>query len=166
MLGDGARLLTLAGPGGSGKTRLAIEAAATLVPRFRSGVFWVGLATLRDPSLVLDSISRTLGASDGLAEHVGEREMLLLLDNLEQVADSAPELATLVEACPHLRLLVTSREFLRVRGEVGYPVPPLAAPEAAELFCERSGLEPGPVIEKLCARTSAPWSGWRPRPRS
>jgi predicted ATPase len=152
MLSDGARLLTLSGPGGSGKTRLAIEAAATLVPAFRNGVFWVGLSTLRDPDLVLDEVASILGASDGLAQHVGGRQMLLLLDNLEQVVDCAPGLATLVETCPNLRLLITSRELLRVRGEVDYPVPPLAAPEAVELFCERSGLAPDAVIAELCAR--------------
>ena len=67
----GARLLTLTGPGGSGKTRLAIEAAATLVPEYKAGVFWVGLAALRDPSLVSETIGQTLGAKDGLAEHIG-----------------------------------------------------------------------------------------------
>src|ERR671923_1353062 len=101
LLGDGARLLTLTGPGGSGKTRLGIEAAAELVPQFRNGVFWVGLAALRDPALVLDTVAQTVGAKDGLAEHIGEREMLLLLDNLEQVIGTAPELASLVETCPN-----------------------------------------------------------------
>ncbi len=127
LLQDGARLVTLSGPGGSGKTRLAIESAAELVPEFRNGVFWVGLAALRDPTLVAETVAQTLGAKDGLAEHIGERELLLLLDNFEQVVEAAPELASLLESCPNLRLLVTSRELLRVRGEVEYPVPPLAA---------------------------------------
>ena len=70
LLQDGARLLTLTGPGGSGKTRLAIEAAAELVPEFKAGVFWVGLAPLRDPTLVTDTIAQTLGAKDSLAEHI------------------------------------------------------------------------------------------------
>src|SRR5450759_4390778 len=83
LLQDGARLLTLTGPGGSGKTRLSIEAAADLVPEFKAGVFWVGLAALRDPALVTATIAQTLGAKDGLADHIGEREMLLLVDNLE-----------------------------------------------------------------------------------
>src|SRR5215213_3942617 len=149
---DGARLVTLSGPGGSGKTRLAIEAAAELVPEFRNGVFWVGLAPLRDPALVTDTVAQTLGARDGLAQHIGERELLLLLDNVEQVVDAAPELATLVESCPNLRLLVTSRELLRVRGEVGYPVAPLAAQEAVELFCARSRLVADDAIAELCRR--------------
>jgi len=150
LLQDGARLLTLTGPGGSGKTRLAIEAAAELVPQFKAGVFWVGLATLRDPGLVADTIAQTLGAKDSLEEHVGERELLLLLDNLEQVVDAAPTLAALVEACPNLRLLVTSRELLRVRGEVEYPVLPLADPDAAELFAMRAGIEPDAAVHELC----------------
>ena len=121
-LRDGARLLTLTGPGGSGKTRLALEAATELVPAYKAGVFWVGLAALREPSLVTDTIAQTLGARDGLAEHIGDREMLLLLDNLEQVIEAAPELSGLVQSCPNLALLVTSRELLRVQGEVEYAV--------------------------------------------
>jgi len=150
LLRDGARLLTLTGPGGSGKTRLAIEAASELVPGFKAGVFWVGLAPLRDPALVTEEIGQTLGATGGLAEHISEREMLLLLDNLEQVIESAPELVSLVEACPNLRLLVTSRELLRVGGELEYPVSPLAEPEAVDLFCARAGAEPDEPIHELC----------------
>ncbi len=152
LLQDGARLLTLTGPGGSGKTRLALEAAAELVPEFKAGVFWVGLATLRDPALVTETLAQTLGAKDGLAEHIAERELLLLLDNLEQVVEAAPELAELVESCPNLRLLVTSRELLRVRGEVEYAVPPLAEPKAVELFCERAQTEPDETIADVCRR--------------
>ena len=150
LLQDGARLLTLTGPGGSGKTRLGIEAAATLVPEFKAGVFWVGLAPLRDPALVSETIGQTLGAKDGLAGHIGEREMLLLVDNLEQVIAAAPDLAGLVESCPNLRLLVTSRERLRVRGEVEYAVLPLADPEAVDLFCARAQTEPDDPIRHLC----------------
>lgn len=151
LLADGARLVTLAGPGGSGKTRLAIEAAAELVGRFRHGVFWIGLATFRDPALVVHTVAQSLGAQGDLAAHVGDKDTLLRLDNLEQVIGAAPDLADLVEACPNLRLLVTSRELLRVCGEVEYQVLPLAAPEGIALFCERSGLVPGPV-EELCGR--------------
>ena len=152
LLQDGARLVTLTGPGGSGKTRLALEAASTLVPEYTAGVFWVGLAPLRDPALVTASIAQTLGAQDGLKAHVGERELLLLLDNLEQVVEAAPELASLVEACPNLKLLCTSRELLRVRGEVEYPVLPLTEPEAVSLFCARARLEPTDEINVLCRR--------------
>ena len=152
LLRDGARLLTLTGPGGSGKTRLAIEAASELVPEYKAGVFWVGLAALRDPALVTETVAQTLGAKDGLAEHISERELLLLLDNFEQVVEAAPTLPSLLSSCPGLRLLVTSRELLRVQGEVEYPVPPLAEPEAVELFCTRSRLAPDATIGELCRR--------------
>ncbi len=152
LLREGARFVTLSGPGGSGKTRLAIEAAAELVPDFKNGVFWVGLTSLRDPALVTDTIAQTLGAKDGLAEHVAERELLLLLDNMEQLVDAAPELSQVLSACPNLRLLVTSRELLRIQGEREYPVPPLASREAVELFSTRSQLEPNETIAELCRR--------------
>jgi predicted ATPase len=152
QLQGGARLLTLTGPGGSGKTRLALEAAATLVPSYKAGVFWVGLAPLRDAALVTETISQTIGSTNGLAEHIGDRELLLLIDNLEQVIDAAPELAALLPACPNLTLLCTSRELLRVQGEVEYEVPPLSSGEAVSLFCERSRLEPSKEIAELCAR--------------
>src|SRR6266851_7299934 len=103
-LRDGARLLTLTGPGGSGKTRLAIEAAAELVPEFKAGVFWVGLSARRDPALVTATIAQTLGAKREIADHIGERDLLLLLDNFEQVVEAAPQIAALVEACPNLKL--------------------------------------------------------------
>jgi predicted ATPase/class 3 adenylate cyclase len=147
-----ARLVTLAGPGGTGKTRLALEAAGELVSDFGAGVFWVGLAPVRDPALVLDTIARTLGATQELAAHIGDKQLLLVLDNLEQVVESAVELAALLRACPNLRLLVTSRELLRVDGEVVYPVPALAEPEAVELFCARARTEPDEAIVELCGR--------------
>jgi predicted ATPase/class 3 adenylate cyclase len=147
-----ARLVTLTGPGGTGKTRLALEAASALVSEYKAGVFWVGLASLRDPALVSETILQTLGAKDGLPEHIAERELLLLLDNLEQVIEAASELSQLLEACPNLTLLVTSRELLRISGEVEYPVPPLAEPEAVSLFGARSQLDPTDEISELCAR--------------
>ena len=147
-----ARLVTLTGPGGSGKTRLAIEAAAELVPETRAGVFWVGLATVRNPALVMGAVAQAIGAKDDLAGSIGERDLLLLLDNFEQVVDAAPEVAELVEACPNLRLLVTSRELLRVRGELEYAVLPLAEREAVELFCTRAAVAGGEAVEELCRR--------------
>jgi len=152
LLGGASRLLTLTGPGGSGKTRLGIEAAAEALPLFKAGVFWIGLASVEDPALVTDTIANTIGAKDGLSEHVGEREMLLLLDNFEQVIEAARELSSLLAACPNLKVMVTSRELLRLRGEVEYPVPPLAGPEAVDLFRARSGVEADGTVTELCRR--------------
>ena len=154
-IAGGARLVTLTGPGGSGKTRLAIEAAGALVPDYEAGVFWVGLGSLRDPGLVTETIARALGAKNGLADHIGERELLVLLDNLEQVVAAAGELSKLLSSCPNLTLLATSRELLRVQGEVEFAVPPLAEPEAVALFCERAQLEPSEEIRELCVRLDA-----------
>jgi predicted ATPase len=100
--------------------------------------------------LVTETIAQTLGAKDGLAQHVGELKLLLLLDNLEQVVALAPELAALVESCPNLALLGTSRELLRVRGEREYPVPQLAEREAVKLFCTRAQTEPDATVHELC----------------
>ncbi len=149
---EGARLVTLAGPGGTGKTRLAIEAAGELVSDFKAGVFWIGLGPVRDPALVVDTIAQTLGAKQELAAHIGDKQLLLVLDNLEQVVESAAELAALLRACRNLRLLVTSRELLRVDGEVVYPVPALAEPEAAELFCVRARIDGDDAVVELCDR--------------
>jgi predicted ATPase/class 3 adenylate cyclase len=151
-LDGGARLITLTGPGGTGKTRLALEVASSRVGEYKAGVFWIGLSAIRDPAVVTEAIAQTLGAKDGLAEHIGERQMLLLLDNLEQVIEAAPALSLLVNACPNLSLLVTSRELLRVQGEVEYAVPPLDEWEAIAVFCDRAQVEPSAEIEEICRR--------------
>lgn len=150
LLRGGGRLVTLTGPGGSGKTRLAIEAAADVVGGFPDGVFWVGLASQGETALVVETIGRTLGARNGLAEQIGDRSLLLLLDNFEHVIDAAVELSALLSACRNLRLLVTSRELLRLDGEVEYQVPPLAQAEAEELFSVRSRLPRNEEIADLC----------------
>ena len=144
--------MTFTGAGGSGKTRLAIEVASELVPDFRNAIVWIPLATLTDAALLPETISQALGASRALAEHVGRRELLLLLDNFEQVVGAAPELSSLLSACPNLHLLVSSRELLRVQGEVEFAVPPLAEPEAVELFCARASFEPSDEVAELCRR--------------
>src|SRR4030095_12794370 len=97
-------------------------------------------------------IARALGARTCLAEHIGERELLLLIDNFEQVIEASPDVAALLAACPHLSLLVTSRALLRVQGAVGCRVPPLAGAEAVALFCARASLEPSDEIAELCGR--------------
>jgi predicted ATPase/class 3 adenylate cyclase len=150
--GESERLVTLAGPGGTGKTRLAIEAAGELVSDFNAGVFWVGLSSVRDPALVVDTIAQTLGAKQDLSAHIGDKQLLLVLDNLEHVIDSAVEVAAVLRACPNLRVLATSREVLRVAGEAVYPVPALAEAEAVQLFCARARIEPEEAVVELCGR--------------
>jgi predicted ATPase/class 3 adenylate cyclase len=132
------RLLTLTGPGGSGKTRLALQAAAEASERYPGGVFWVPLAPLRDPELVLETARQAVGASDGLAEQIGDTAMLLLFDNFEQVTQAAADLTGLLAACPRLDLLVTSREPLHVTGEQEYPVLSLAPEEGVDFFLARA----------------------------
>ncbi len=129
------RLVTLTGPGGVGKTRLAIEAARQIADEFRDGVCFVGLAALRDPNLVVATIARTLGVEERggsfakpLQVALRDREMLLLLDNMEQVIAAAPEVAALLEGAPQLTVLATIRESLRVRGERVVTTLPLTLP--------------------------------------
>jgi predicted ATPase/class 3 adenylate cyclase len=153
LIRAGTRLVTLTGPGGSGKTRLSLEAASELIRDFVGGVFWVGLVPVRDPSLVGQAIAQSLGASVEPAAHIGDRELLLVVDNFEHVIESAPELGRLLQACPNLAVLVSSREVLRVTGEVEYPVLPLANDEAVELFRARARVaEPTEDIAELCSR--------------
>src|SRR5205085_780305 len=128
------RLLTLSGPGGTGKTRLALQAAAEVAEGFPDGIYWVPLASLRDPSLVLDVAARALGATDGLAERIADKSLLLLFDNFEHLIEAAPELSNVLAACPNAQLIVTSRELLRLPGEQAYPVPPLEPEDGEELF--------------------------------
>jgi predicted ATPase/class 3 adenylate cyclase len=138
---SGVRLLTLTGPGGTGKTRLALQAAADLVERFDGGVFLVSLAPISDPELVVATIARTLGVReqpgdaplDTLARALAGRELLLVLDNFEQVAAAAVMLAELLAAAPSLTVLVTSRVPLSVSAERVFGVPPLSVPDTAQL---------------------------------
>jgi predicted ATPase len=154
---DDLRLLTLLGPGGTGKTRLALQAAAEAAERYPDGVFWVPLAPLRDPALVLDAASRAVGASDGLAEHIADKRLLLLLDNFEHLIAAAFELAPLLQSCPNLSLVVTSRELLQLAGEQSYPVPPLEPDDSIRLFLARAqavkpSFEPDEAVPALCER--------------
>ena len=96
----GARLMTLTGPGGTGKTRLALEVARSIQSVYEGGAYWVDLSPLRDPTLVLDAIGQSLGATDGVSASIGERHVLLVIDNLEQVIEAAPELASLLFGLP------------------------------------------------------------------
>ena len=133
-----ARLVTLTGPGGIGKTRLAQEAARASSARFPDGVAFVDLAPLRDPSFVLPTIARALGVDETgdpavhelVVATVGERRLLLVLDNFEHLTAAASDLAAILEACSGLTVLATSRVRLRLRREQEYPVLPLALPRA------------------------------------
>jgi predicted ATPase/class 3 adenylate cyclase len=153
------RLVTLTGTGGSGKTRLALQAAAELADAFADGVWFVSLASLRDPELVLPTITRTLGVDEPqmLAEHLRAKEILLLLDNFERLLDAGLQVARLLSDAPRLRVLITSRAILRLSAEHAYPVPPLASDEASALFIERAravlpSFEPDENVPRVCER--------------
>ena len=176
-------LITLTGPGGTGKTRLAVELALDLRDRFADGAFLVALAPVTDPDFVPSAIAQTLGVRetgmrsllDSLADYLREKHLLLLLDNFEHVVAAAPIIASLLETCPHLKIVATSRTPLRVRAERELPIPPLALPvpggaedtgrlsqyAAVELFIQRARdvkpdfqvtNETAPAIAEVCYR--------------
>jgi predicted ATPase len=140
LIDDKTRLLTLTGPGGTGKTRLALQAAAEQIDRFDDGLFFVSLAPERDPNGVFSAIARAIGLEgfgdapplEALKTGLAGKRMLLLLDNFEQVTDAAPGLAELLAACAGVTAMVTSREALHVRGEQLFAVPPLSLPPSTE----------------------------------
>ena len=157
LLRNGARAVTVVGPGGTGKTRLALQAAAELVEEFPGGVFWVSLGGLTDPELVIPAIGNVLDTQGDVAEHIGTRKLLLLLDNFEQLLDAAPAVADLLRRAPGLTLLVTSRSPLRIEGEREYPLDPLAEDEAVEFFLGRAAalgrtLKPDETVHAICRR--------------
>lgn len=133
-----ARLVTLTGPGGTGKTRLAIAACHKVAHEFPDGVVFIPLAAVRDPGLTIPTIAAALGVREAgdepilttLARVIGERRMLLALDNLEQVIDAAADISALLVACPTLHVVATSRSPLDISGEREYLVLPLSIPEA------------------------------------
>jgi predicted ATPase/DNA-binding SARP family transcriptional activator len=145
-LRNNTRVLTLTGPGGSGKTRLAIEAANILASELTDGAFFVALDAIRDPGLLLPAIAQAVAVRESserplpesLAERLSGRHALLLIDNFEQLAEAAPVLSQVLEAAPGLTFLVTSRAALRVSGEQEYPVDPLDPEDAVALFVERA----------------------------
>lgn len=183
LLRDDVGLVTLTGPGGSGKTRLALAAAARVAEQFADGAAFVPLAPVGDPSLVVHAICESLSVRESggrplierLKEYLSDRELLLVLDNLEHLLPSAPRISELLAACPRLKVLVTSRAVLHISGEHDLPVPPLRFPargplpdlddlaqyEAVQLFVERAqvarpglGLsqESAPAIAEICRR--------------
>lgn len=138
---NSVRLITLTGPGGVGKTCLAVHAAYEVATFFADGVAFVSVATISDSTLVISAIGQSLGLREGgervLAEqitsHLGSRQLLLVLDNFEQVAEAAAQLTDLLCACPGLKILVTSRMTLHVSGEHEFAVPPLTLPDQNQL---------------------------------
>jgi predicted ATPase/class 3 adenylate cyclase len=177
------RLLTLLGTGGTGKTRVGLQVAAELVDDFEDGVFFVPIAAITDPTLVAPTIARVLGLSEGGAQppeellegYLRDRQMLLLLDNLEQVLEAAPVVDRLLSTAAGLKILATSRTPLGLYGEYEFPIPPLSLPdpeslpplenltsyEAVRLFLERARAvkpdfalteENAPVVVEICAR--------------
>jgi predicted ATPase/class 3 adenylate cyclase len=183
LLDGGARLVTLTGPGGMGKTRLSLQTAAARMDSFKDGLYFVDLAPIRDPDRAFEETVRAIGlqgASDQrpldlLKQQLETKHMLLILDNLEQVMNAADGAAELLQSCPGLVVLVTSREALRVRGERVFPVPPMSLPpaggqvsaevagqsEAVRLFVERAASARGSfdltdenagAISEICAR--------------
>jgi predicted ATPase/class 3 adenylate cyclase len=138
---EDVRLLTLTGPGGSGKTRLGLQVAAELSHHFADGVYFVDLAPISDPELVVTTIAQTLAVKESgtrsmlelLQDFLQEKHMLLVLDNFEQVVSTAPRLLDLLAHCPYLKLLVTSRHVLRLSAEHEFAVPPLSLPDLKHL---------------------------------
>ncbi|MGH2558670.1 MAG: tetratricopeptide repeat protein [Thermomicrobiales bacterium] len=136
---DDVRLVTLTGPGGVGKTRLALDVAAALATEYSHGVCFVALAPIRSPDLVVPAIGRAVGIreqgiqalDERLRDHMRDQHLLLVIDNFEHVDTASPLVTELLAACPRLNALVTSRGSLRVSGEHEYPVPPLRVPDAA-----------------------------------
>ena len=154
------RLLTLTGAGGSGKTRLALRVAETCAAAYRDGTWFVAFADITDPELIAPAIGQTLGLTEQpgltpaqrLEGYLRGRELLLVLDNLEQLTPGVGVLGELLARCPAVRMLVTSREALHLAGEQQYEVPVLEPEDAIELFVARAGaVAPNLVIERETA---------------
>ena len=172
------RLLTLTGPGGTGKTRLALQVAAEILTGYRDGAFFVDLSPVTDPALVPSAVAGPLGVPEvagrpvleAVKDHLSTKELLLVVDNFEQVAEACPVIEALLTAAPRLKVLVTSRVVLSLRGEQEYPVPPLEPPdpdgiadlptlrrvEAVRLFTDRAlAVSPRFQVTKENARAVA-----------
>jgi predicted ATPase len=139
LVDAGERFLTLTGAGGSGKTRLALHAAAELVQSFRDGVWFVPLATITDPALVPSEIAQVLGLKGELVDELRGKRLLLVLDNLEQVLDAATGMAGLLAAAPDVHIVATSRQALSIAAEREYGVLPLDLEAGTMLFTDRAG---------------------------
>ena len=162
---DDVRVVTLTGPGGVGKTRLSLQVAAELVDEFADGVFFVALAAIADPSLVIQAVGEALGvnaaAGQSLDAYLGSKSLLIVVDNVEQVVEAGPDLGHLVMEAPGLKILATGREPLRLSNERLVAVPPLGVADAVALFRERAqfvdasfGLNEvnGAQVRQICER--------------
>ncbi len=161
LLHDSARLVTLTGAGGSGKTRLGLQVAAELVDDFEGGVFFVPLAGVSEPDLVPSVIATTVGVRE--PADLRDREALLLVDNFEHLLDAAPAIRALLSAAPNTKVLVTSRAPLRVEGELEYAVEPLPEDDAVALLTARAtSFRTAWRSSFVAASTASPWhSSWR-----
>jgi predicted ATPase len=162
LLGQ-TRLLTLTGPGGSGKSRLALRVAAELLPRFPDGSCFVDLSPVTDPALVPAAVANALGVPeaagrpilDGVKDHLRHRELLQVVDNFEQVAEAGPVIEELLTAAPKLRTMVTSRVVLSLRGEQEYAVPPLHVPDRERVPRDLSALSAVEAVRLFAERAKA-----------
>jgi predicted ATPase len=143
ILRDDVAMVTLTGPAGTGKSRLGIQIALDLRDQFSDGVFLVTLENIRNPDLVIPTIAKTLNITETtsglslfelLKTHLNQKQLLLLLDNFEQVLGAAPDIANLLEACPRIKILVTSRAPLHLRAEKELPIPPLRVPPQQKIY--------------------------------
>ncbi len=163
LMRDDVGMVTLTGPGGTGKSRLGIQIALDLRDHFTDGVYLVGLESISDPNLVIPTIAKTLGVTetaggpslaDSLKGYLYNKQMLLLLDNFEQVLAAAPQTAELLEACPRAKILITSRAPLHLRAEKVLPVPPLAVPPLKEV-ADLQGLSQYSAVQLFVQRTQS-----------
>jgi predicted ATPase/class 3 adenylate cyclase len=160
---DRTRLLTLTGPGGSGKSRLALRVAAELLTRYRDGSCFVDLSPVTDPALVPAAVAKALGVPeaadrpilDQVKDHLRHRELLQVVDNFEQVAEAGPMIEELLTAAPELRTMVTSRVVLSLRGEQEYAVPPLEVPDPDRLPPDLSALGAVEAVRLFTERAQA-----------
>ncbi len=161
------RVVTLTGPGGTGKSRLGIETARRVLESFRDGIFFVSLAQISDETLLMPTIAQALGVMEErgrplietLLDFLQEKQILLLLDNFEQVVSSAPKISQFLGSCSELRLLVTSREPLHIRGEFEFFVPPLAVPDLMRLPSAEK-LRQNAAVSLFTARAAAVIAGF------